>query len=94
MNQDANKVRRVAEQGLIGDAYCRSLDTCRPFPQDNDEQLGWRSVSSSGATSTLVNERSVQILQDAEGRLVAKVSAGTDEVSVLSRMLSHTHCTL
>ena len=43
---------------------------------------------------TLVNEKYVAILQDAESQPVANVPAGTDESSVLIRTLSHTLCAL
>ena len=39
---------------------------------------------------TLVNEKYLAILQDAESQPVANVPAGTDESSVLIRTLSHT----
>ena len=62
----------------------------RPTPYDDDERtwLEFRSKLENNLTS--VNERYVQLLQDAESQLLANVPAGTDEGSVLIRTLSHT----
>ena len=60
----------------------------RPTLNDNDERtwLGFRFKLENYLT--LVNERYVQLLQDAQSQPVANVPAGTDEGSVLNRTLS------
>ena len=62
----------------------------RPTPYDKDERT-WLMVRFKLENClTLVNERYVQLLQDAESQPVANVPAGTDEGSVLIRTVSHT----
>ena len=62
----------------------------RPTPYDNGERTWLEFHFKLGNYLTLVNERYVQLLQDAESQTVANVPAGTDEGSVLIRTLSHT----
>ena len=62
----------------------------RPTPYDNGERTWLEFHFKLGNYLTLVNERYVQLLQDAESQPVANVPAGTDEGSVLIRTLSHT----
>ena len=62
----------------------------RPTPYDNDERTWLEFRFKLENYLTLVNERYVQLLQDAESQPVANVPAGTDEGSVLIRTLSHT----
>ena len=62
----------------------------RPTPYDNGERTWLEFHFKLGNYLTLVNERYVQLLQDAESQTVAKVPAGTDEGSVLIRTLNHT----
>ena len=61
----------------------------RPTPCDNDERTWLESRFKLENNLTLVNERDVQLLQDAESQPVANVPAGTDDGSVLIRTLSH-----
>ena len=42
---------------------------------------------------TLVDEKYVALLQDAESQAVANFPAGAEEPAVTYRTLSHTHCT-
>ena len=42
---------------------------------------------------TLVDEKYVALLQDAESQAVANLPAGAEELAVTTRTLSHTHCT-
>ena len=62
----------------------------RPTPCDNDEKTWLEFHFKLGNYLTLVNERYVQLLQDAESQPVANVPAGIDDGSVLIRTLSHT----
>ena len=62
----------------------------RPTPYDNDERTWLEFRFKLENYLTLVNERYVQLLQDAESQPVANVPAGTDEGSVLFRTWSHT----
>ena len=62
----------------------------RPTPHDKNERTWLAFRLKLESYLTLVNERYVQILQDAESQLVAIVPAGPDEASVLIRTLSHT----
>ena len=62
----------------------------RPTPYDNDERSWLEFRFKLDNHLTLVSERYVQLLQDAECQLVASVPAGTDEGSVLIRTLSRT----
>ena len=62
----------------------------RPTPCDNDERTWLEFRFKLENYFTLVNERYVQLLQDAESQPVANVPAGTDKGSVLIRTLSHT----
>ena len=52
--------------------------------------FGWSFRFKFENNITLVNEKYVALLQDAESQLVANVPAGTDESSVFIRTLSHT----
>ena len=54
----------------------------RPTPYDNDQRIGWNSVSSSKTHSC---EREVRTASTRQN-----VTAGNDETSVLIRTLSHT----
>ena len=60
----------------------------------NDERTWLEFRFKLGNCRTFVNERYVQLRQDAESQPVACVPAGTDEASVLIRTLSHTLCAL
>ena len=62
----------------------------RPTRYDNDQRtwLGFRFKLENYIT--LVNEKYVAFLQDAESQPVANVPARTDEACVLIRTLSHT----
>ena len=61
-----------------------------PTPFDNDEST-WLEVRFKIENYlTLVNEKYVTLLQDAESQLVANNPAGTDEASMIIRTLSHT----
>ena len=62
----------------------------RLTPYDNDERTWLAFHLKLENNITLVNEKNVALLQDAESQLVANVPAGTDESSVLIRTLSHT----
>ena len=62
----------------------------RPTPYDNDERSWLEFRFKLDNHLTLVSERYVQLLQDAESQPVASVPAGTDEGSVLIRTLSRT----
>ena len=55
----------------------------RPTPYDNDERTWLEFRFKLENYLTLVNEKYVALLQDAESQLVANVPAGTDESSVL-----------
>ena len=61
----------------------------RPTPYDNDEKtwLGFRSKLENYLT--LVDEKYVALLQDAESQPVANVPSGTGVASALIRTLSH-----
>ena len=63
----------------------------RPTPYDNDERT-WLEEFRFKLENylTLVNEKYVALLQDAESQPVANVAAGTDESSMLIRTLSRT----
>ena len=62
----------------------------RPTPYDNDERT-WLEFrfKLENYYLTLVNEKYVALLQDAESQHVTNVPAGTGEFSVLIRTLSH-----
>ena len=60
------------------------------IPYDNDERTWLAFHLKIENNITLVNEKNVALLQDAESQLVANVPAGTAESSVLIRTLSHT----
>ena len=62
----------------------------RPTPHDNDERTWLEFRFRLENYLTLVNEKHVALLQDAESQPVSNVPAGTDESSVLIRTLSHT----
>ena len=62
----------------------------RPTPYDNDERTWLEYRFKLENCLTLVNEKYVGLLQDAESQPVANVPAGTDESSVLIRTLSDT----
>ena len=62
----------------------------RPTPYDNDERTWLKFRFKPENYLTLVNERYVQLLHDAESQTVANVPAGIDEASVLIGTLSHT----
>ena len=62
----------------------------RPTPYDNDERTWLEYRFKLENCLTLVNEKYVALLQDAESQPVANVPAGTDESSVLIRTLSDT----
>ena len=62
----------------------------RPTLYNKDERTWLEFRFKLENNLTLVNERYVQLLQDAEPQPVANVPARTDEGSVLIRTLSHT----
>ena len=62
----------------------------RPTPYDNDERTWLEFRFKLENYLTLVNERYVQLLQDAQSQPLANVPAGTDEGSVHIRTLTHT----
>ena len=62
----------------------------RPTPYDNDERTWLEIRFKLENYLTLVNEKFVAPLPDAETQPVANAPAGTDESSVLIRTLSHT----
>ena len=62
----------------------------RPTPYDQDERTWLEFRFKLENHLTLVNEKYVALLQDAESQPVANVPVGTDEASVLIRTLSHT----
>ena len=62
----------------------------RSTPYDNAERTWLEFRFKLENYLTLVNERYVQLLQDADSQPVTKFPAGTDEGSVLIRTLSHT----
>ena len=62
----------------------------RPTPYDKDERTWLEFRFKLENNLTLVNEKYVALLQDAESQPVANVPAGSDEASVLIRTLSHT----
>ena len=62
----------------------------RPTPHDNDERTWLEFRFRLENYLTLVNEKHVALLQDAESQPVSNVPARTDESSVLIRTLSHT----
>ena len=62
----------------------------RPTPYDKDERAWLEFRFKLENNVTLVNEKYVALLQDAESQPVANVPAETDESSVLIRTLSHT----
>ena len=66
------------------------LKLAAPTPYDNDERTWLEFRFKFENHLTLVNEKYVALLQDAESQLVAHVPAGTDESSVLILTLSHT----
>ena len=66
----------------------------RPTPYDNDERTWLEYRFKLENCLTLVNEKYVALLQDAESQPVANVPAGTDESSVLIRTLSDTQYAL
>ena len=74
----------------------RVLKLCaRPTPYDDDERTWLEFRSKLENYLPRLKERCVQLLQDAKKtQPMANVSAGTDEVSVLIRTLSHTLCAL
>ena len=62
----------------------------RPTPYDSDERTWLEFLFKLENYLTLVNEKYVALVQDAESQPVANVPAGTDESSVLIRPLSDT----
>ena len=62
----------------------------RPTPYDNDGRIWLEFRFKLENYYTLVNEKYVALLQDAESQPVTNVPAGSDESSVLIRTLSHT----
>ena len=62
----------------------------RPTPYDNDKRTWLEFRFKLENHLTLVNEKYVALLQDAESQPVANVPVETDEASVLIRTLSHT----
>ena len=65
----------------------------RLTPYDNAERTWLEFRFKLENNLSLLNEKYVALLQDAESQLAANVPAGTDLSSVLIRTLSHTHCT-
>ena len=62
----------------------------KPTPCDNDERTRLEFRFKFENNLTLMSEKYVALLQDAESQPVANVPAGSDEASVLIRTVSHT----
>ena len=65
----------------------------KPVQYDNDEKTWLEFRFKLENYLTLVDERYVALLLNAESQPVANLPSGTEESAVTIRTLSHTHCT-